>query len=96
MNCTSGEYDADGDPIHPCKACPKGKTSGEGATACTAVPPGLVEELKYWVATIGAVVGLVVVIVGLCCGAGNVSSDKWRKKRRLFCVTLYQKPNVSY
>ena len=37
VNCTAGEYDADGEPNHPCKACPKGKTSGEGATACTAV-----------------------------------------------------------
>eukprot|EP01043_Picozoa_sp_COSAG02_P096397 COSAG02_NODE_32694_length_512_cov_0.789346_1_plen_101_part_01 len=35
FNCTTGKYDTDGEPMHPCVPCPEGKTSREGATECT-------------------------------------------------------------
>ena len=40
-DCPKGEYDGDGDPTHPCEACPDGKTSPEaahGAGACDDEP----------------------------------------------------------
>jgi hypothetical protein len=35
FNCTEGEYDTDGEPMHPCEECPEGKSSEEAATECT-------------------------------------------------------------
>lgn len=84
FNCTAGEYDADGDPTHPCVPCPAGTSSLAGASGeegCYAVEQSWSDWLHDSLEPIGAALGgLGAMCAALCAwytdkAAGNEPRD---------------------